>query len=108
MATIQEFAARLEAEQRAGLIARGYDPAIHRHAVRLKVGRKYCNVDVGGSGKYMVENATGQIFGIKGYGVIHRGHAFGTLATVDQWDWSGYAATPKAAATGGPRHEVHF
>lgn len=102
MRTVEDFAALLEAEQRAGLVARGYDPALHRHAVRLKRGRKYINVDVGDSGKYMVETATSRIFGIKSYGVIHRGHQFGTLDTVGQWDWSGYIATPKAAGQGRP------
>lgn len=63
---------------------------------RLKMGRKYCNVDVGRSGKYMVELATGAIYGIKGYGVVHRGHYYGTLDTVDQYYWGEYRAVLKA------------
>ena len=39
-------------------------------------------LDVGNSGKYMIENETEKIYGIKAYGVIHRGHFFGTL---DEW-----------------------
>jgi len=46
----------------------------------IKQGRKYDKVDVGSSGKYMVEKSTHQVYGIKAYGVIHRGHYFGTLA----------------------------
>ena len=63
--------------------------------VSVKPGRTYTRVDVGGSGKYMVVDATGEIFGIKAYGVIHRGHAYGTLDTIDAWDWSGYRAVPR-------------
>ena len=57
--------------------------------VRIKPGRKYVKVDVGHSGVYMVD-MDGNIFGIKGYGVIHRGHRFGTLDTIDEWNWGGY------------------
>jgi hypothetical protein len=38
----------------------------------------------------MVEISTSNIFGIAGYGQIHRGHQYGTLDTVAAWDWSGY------------------
>jgi hypothetical protein len=72
MATIEEFAALV-----------------------LQQTRVYTRVDVGPahniSGKYMVENATGIIYGIKGYGKVHKGHQFGTLDTIDQWYWGGYA-----------------
>ena len=95
---LEVFRAAVEAQQCAELIRRHYDPAIHQHDCRIKIGRKYITVDVGRSGKYMVEIATGQIFEIKSYGVVHRGHTYGTLDTIDQWDWSGYTATRKAAA----------
>lgn len=64
----------------------------HAWPVTVKTGKKYTKVDVGRSGKYMVVNETGQIFGIKGYGVIHRGHYYGTLDEIHQWNWGGYAA----------------
>ena len=69
---------------------------VHMQAWPVKIveGRKYYNVDVGSSGKYMVTKDTGDIYGIKGYGVIHTGHHFGTLATVGAWQWGGYRATP--------------
>lgn len=95
---LERFRAALEAAQHAGLLAQGYDPALHRHDCRVKLGRKYANVDVGDSGKYMVELATGAIYGIKGYGVIHRGHSYGTLDTLDAYDWSGYVAVKRRLA----------
>ena len=64
----------------------------------IKLGRKYCNVDFGGSGMYMVELATGQIYGIKCYGVIHRGHYFGTVDTLTDYDWGGYRAVRRNVA----------
>jgi hypothetical protein len=42
------------------------------------------------SGFLMIENDTGMIFGIKGYGVVHRGHYYGTLDTAGQWFWGNY------------------
>mgnify|MGYP001615715714 CR=1 FL=1 len=98
---LQRFAERLESEQRARL-AREYpklDLTTEQYRARVAVGLKYSLVDFGGSGKYMVVNATGEIFGIKSYGVIHRGHAYGTLGTLNAWDWGGYAATPRKAVT---------
>lgn len=55
---------------------------------KIKIGRKYCNVDVAtGSGALMVDMTTQEIFGIKGYGVVHKGKAYGTLDTVENWNW---------------------
>lgn len=59
---------------------------------KLTLGSKWARVDVGSSGKYMVAMATGEIVGIKAYGVPHNGHRFGTLDTIDLFDWSGYVA----------------
>ena len=96
MDNIQAFAERLENEQRARM-AREYPnidlSGAERYRAAVHVGPKYTRVDFDRSGKYMVVNATGEIFGIKAYGVIHRGHAYGTLDTIDAWDWGGYAAT---------------
>ena len=47
--------------------------------VNIKPGPKYTKVNIGDSGRFMVVNSTGEIFGIKAYGVIHRGHYYGTL-----------------------------
>ena len=59
--------------------------------VKIIPGRKYTKVDVGSSGKYMVDSE-GNIFGIKAYGVIHRGHYYGTLDMIDQYYWGDYTA----------------
>lgn len=70
---------------------------VHRPAWQVRVipGRKFTKIDVGSSGKYMVDNGTGEIFGVKAYGVIHHGHRYGTLDTIDQWQWGDYKAVPR-------------
>lgn len=64
-------------------------------AVHIRPGTKYTKVDIGTSGVYMVD-AEGHIYGIKGYGVIHRGHYYGTLDEIEQWNWGPYQAFKRA------------
>ena len=75
-------------------INRGFTHEVHLHAfnVTIKYGNKYTRIDRGDSGCYMIDNMTGVIYGIKAYGVVHKGHAYGTLDTVDEWNWGGYTA----------------
>ena len=56
-----------------------------------RVKRKYTYIDIGQSGKYMI-NKDNEIFGIKAYGVIHNGHFYGTLDTIDHYYWGDYTA----------------
>lgn len=95
MDKLKRFAELLEKQQREhlerqGLLANGSNT--NQWPVHIKQGKKYTKIDVGPSGKYMVENSTGDIYGIKAYGVIHRGHKYGNLDTISLWDWSGYVA----------------
>ena len=99
---IEVFAGVLQTAQEQGLLIKGYNLINHNVKVKVTPGKKYIKVDVGGSGKYMID-AEGRIWGIKAYGVIHFGHQYGTLDTIQGWDWSGYVGiptTPKEA-----RHE---
>jgi len=106
--TIEQFAVVLEADQIRGLHARGVacQTNIDNSKVKIKVGKKFTKVDVGSSGKFMVENETGNIFGIKGYGVVHRGHFYGTLDTIGEYDWSEYYPTHKTAPTPMQKHSI--
>ena len=61
------------------------------------MGKKFARVDIGNSGRYMVDLETGEIFGVKAYGVVHKGHLFGTLDTIEDWDWTGYRAMQRKA-----------
>lgn len=68
---------------------------LNNSVAHYHVAKKYTRVDVGGSGAYMVVNETGEIFGIKAYGVIHRGHFYGTLDTLNEYNWGGFYAEKK-------------
>ncbi len=65
--------------------------------VTVTVGPKWIRVNVGSSGVYMID-PEGGIFGIKAAGVPHLGHYYGTLGTVDDWNWGGYRAGRKSNA----------
>ncbi len=92
---IKRFAELLEKEQLAELIKRGYFKG-NENAAKVSIipGKKYVKVDVGKSGKYMVD-PEGNIWGIKAYGVIHRGHQYGNLDTINDWYWGGYVGVKK-------------
>jgi hypothetical protein len=59
------------------------------------IAKKYTRIDVGTSGRYMIDNVSGEIFGIKAYGVIHKGHNYGTLDTIDAYFWGDFKAYKK-------------
>ncbi len=94
--TIHEFAELVEREQLVRMRQEysNYPPGETEHDYKVTVvpGRKYTKVDVGTSGKFMVDEE-GNIFGIKGYGTIHRGHQYGTLETTHEWHWGAYTPT---------------
>ena len=97
---VNEFA-QLVLEQTKARLAKDYsEEQASWETVQVRPGRVYTKVDIGPkgnmSGKYMIENATGIIYGIKGYGQVHKGHRYGTLETVDQWYWGGYVGQPAA------------
>ena len=93
MKTIKEFAVKLEREQKERLQQDRLNcqANLDNCKVTIKEGNKYTKVDVGSSGKYMIDKE-GNIFGIKGYGVIHRGYHFGTLDTINEYNWGNYRA----------------
>lgn len=84
------FCGLLERQQEERLVAQGMTPARHNVKVTAKTGRRFVNVDIGTGGRYMVEILTGNIFGIKGYGQVHKGHFYGTLETVSEYFWGDY------------------
>src|SRR5580698_6329944 len=89
--SIQELADLVLAHTREELTRKGYLSQADTELVNVKAGTKYTKIDRGPnhnmSGMLMVSNATGEVFGIKGYGVPHLGHPYGTLATARDWYW---------------------
>lgn len=93
------FALRCTVDAIADLIAKGVDCDPNRvNAVySVKLGGKYARVDQRSSGRFMVELSTGNIYGIKGYGQVHKGHFYGTLDTTDDYFWGAYYPVRKSA-----------
>lgn len=90
---LEKFTEKLEKEQAKEVKSRF--PALNAEAVMryskviVKPGRKYTKVDVGTSGKFMIDENE-NIFGIKGYGMINKKKQYGTLDTINEWCWGGY------------------
>ena len=75
---------------------------------QIETGRKFDKVYVQTSvqklGRYMVDRNSWVIYGIKSWAQSNPRRTFGTLDTVDQYDWSPYNGVPKA---GTQAEKVH-
>ena len=65
----------------------------------IESGRKfdkvYIKTSVQNIGRYMVDRNSWVIYGIKSWAQINERRTFGTLDTVDQYDWSSFQGVPK-------------
>jgi hypothetical protein len=102
---LEHFRARFETHHNERL-ARLY-PELDSESIRVETGYKFDKVFVnrncGGTpnttqqiGRYMVESRTGDIYGIKSWTQVNKRRWYGTLETVDQYDWSDFYARPLA------------
>jgi hypothetical protein len=91
-AKLETFRQLFESQQMARLreMGLGCESNVLNARVTVKPGKKYTKVNIGNSGRFMVEVSTGNIFGIKAYGQIHRGHFYGTLDTINEYYWGNY------------------
>lgn len=68
---------------RADFVRSGYTNLLSTFDSQYKkhshIGNKYVRLDVGGSGAWMLEISTGDVFGIKGYGVVDRKKVVGNV-----------------------------
>lgn len=89
---LETLAKKMEEQQIQRLRDRGMscEANIMNSRTRVVPGRKYTKIDVGTSGRLMIDNNTQEIFGIKAYGVIHKGHRYGTLDTIEDFFWGEY------------------
>ena len=82
--------------------------ATHGDKWEIETGRKFDKVYVKTSvqklGRYMVDRNSWVIYGIKSWAQINPRRTFGTLDTIDQYDWSPYNGVPKA---GTQAEKVH-
>ena len=68
-ARLNELVAELTALERARGIKAGYE---HHDIVRWSERQKFCAIDIGTSGAWLVDKETGELYNIKGYGVPDR------------------------------------
>lgn len=91
---IQELADLILIQSREVLRAKGYGSQIDGYRVEVITGPKYTRIDRGPGdnlhGFLMIENTTGNIYGIKAYGRINRQHRYGNLDTVSAFYWGSY------------------
>ena len=82
--------------------------ATHGDKWEIETGRKFDKVYVRTSvqklGRYMVDRNSWVIYGIKSWAQINPRRTFGTLDTIDQYDWTGYNGVPKAGTAAEKAH----
>ena len=83
--TILEFAKRVQEGEIASLrrVSMDCEANLANCVTEVKHGRKWTKVNVGHSGKFMID-PDGRIWGIKAYGVPNYRHYFGTLENPSQ------------------------
>ena len=78
--------------------------------VQIETGRKfdkvYVQTKVQKLGRYMVDRNSWVIYGIKSWAQINERRTYGTLDTVDQYDWSPHYGVPKAGTEAEKLHNV--
>lgn len=82
----------------------------HGDTVRVEKGRKFDKVYIQTAhqklGRYMVDRNSWVIYGIKSWQQINLRRIYGTLDTVDQYDWSSYYGVPKAGTEAEKLHNA--
>lgn len=68
--------------------------------VHIQTGRKFDKVYIKTSagdpmGRYMIDRNSWEIYGIKSWAQINPRRVYGTLDSVDEYDWSHYYGRPK-------------
>jgi len=83
LSTVERILGEWHEAHRADFVKSGYtnllptfDTQEEKHG---HVGATYMRLDVGGSGAWMLELSTGDVYGIKGYGVIDRKKCAGNV-----------------------------
>jgi hypothetical protein len=98
MSTVEQLAALVLEETKRRIATTYSEDLASRETVTVKPGRVYTKIDRSGSGMLMIENATGNVYGIKSYGQVHKGHQYGTLATIGTYFWGEFYPRPATDA----------
>lgn len=94
---VKRLCNKITEEQRQTLKAKKLDCEANLLNAEAKFidNKKYIYINIGSSGRYMIEKSTGDIYGIKAYGVINKLHKYGNLDTVDNYFFGNYTAILK-------------
>ena len=80
----------------------------HGDIAEIETGRKfdkvYIKTKVQKLGRYMVDRNSWVIYGIKSWAQVNERRTYGTLDTVDQYDWSHFYGVPKAGTEAEKLH----
>lgn len=89
---LEKFRTMFEAQE-LGCIQNG-------DTIAIETGRKfdkvYVQTKVQKLGRYMIDRNSWVIYGIKSWAQINPRRTYGTLDTIDQYEWSHYYGKPKA------------
>ena len=86
----------------------------HGDTAEIETGRKFDKVYIQTYhqgkplqkiGRYMVDRNSWVIYGIKSWAQINERRTYGTLDTVDQYDWSHFYGVPKAGTQAERLHQ---
>lgn len=88
---LEKFRAMFQAQE-LGCVQNG-------DTIAIETGRKfdkvYVRTKVQNLGRYMIDRNSWVIYGIKSWAQINPRRTYGTLDTIDQYDWSHYYGKPK-------------
>jgi hypothetical protein len=97
---LENFRALLESQD-TGCVQNG-------DTVQVERGRKFDKVYIQTShqrlGRYMIDRNSWVIYGIKSWAQINERRTYGTLDTIDQYDWSPYYGVPNAGTEAEQNH----
>ena len=81
----------------------------HGETAEIETGRKfdkvYIKTKVQKLGRYMVDRNSWVIYGIKSWQQVNERRTYGTLDTIDQYDWSAFYGVPKAGTEAERLHQ---
>lgn len=108
---VNSRAAEYEQKRQAfrDMIAAQERSCVSGNTAHVEVGRKFDKVYIktpAGQklGRYMVDRNSWEIYGVKSWAQMNPRRWYGTLDTIDQYDWSGYVGTPKAGTSAEATH----
>jgi hypothetical protein len=101
-----EYVQKLEKFRQA--FEAGHSKHIKGEKAQVETGRKFdkvfINTGVQKLGRYMVDRNSWVIYGINSWQQVNERRVYGTLDTIEQWNWEPYYASPVAGTQAEKDH----